>query len=80
MAAIVQVKNPNKNITQPGKYVEKWNICLLNYYTSYVLIKLWKQSATNESDRIMIQFCDTEMAWTDLLRQLGNFKLGTRLM
>ena len=33
MAAIVQIKNPDKNKTQPVKYVEKWNI-LYNYYTS----------------------------------------------
>ena len=28
MATIIQIKTPDKNITQPDKSVEKWNICL----------------------------------------------------
>ena len=29
MAAIIQIKNPDKNITKQGKFVEKWNINLI---------------------------------------------------
>ena len=77
MAAIVYIlKISDKNLIYQGESVEKRNICLtitqIRRHLNFGNMSLQKP----KQKKCKILFCYTEMAWIDLLRQLGNFNWG----